>query len=358
MIVLENPESKLDEFKSLMSNVDALLNREARTDERILRNKGGRDLEPIVCEAVVRCAEGTSFEGTIYCHEKDGDFPDIVAARYYGIEVKSTTKNQWKSIGSSILESTRIKGVGRIFLTFGKLGKPIEFRSRPYEECLYGISVTHYPRYQIDMELASGHTIFDKIKIDYKTLSKMPDPVPPVADFYRNQLKPGESLWWAGNKVEEEDVPVTVKLWTSLTPSEKDIYEAHAYVLFPECIMSRGNKKYSRMVLWLATQKSIINSNVRDSFSAGGKVRMKTEAGVLIEMPAVFNKVKEHIDEFNSFLSSIPADDLQEFWGEPIQENRIEQWISLVVSDAKDLNKRDIAKSVLRRVFMDCGILK
>ena len=69
-------------------------------------------------------------------------FPDIVAKKYYGVEVKSTIKNQWKSIGSSILESTRDQNVERIYLTFGKLGKPVAFRSRPYEQFLSGISVT------------------------------------------------------------------------------------------------------------------------------------------------------------------------------------------------------------------------
>lgn len=33
--------------------------------------------------------------------------PDIVAEKYYGIEVKSTVSDKWKSVGSRILETTR-----------------------------------------------------------------------------------------------------------------------------------------------------------------------------------------------------------------------------------------------------------
>ena len=58
-------------------------------------------------------------------------------------------------------------------MTFGKLGgDPIQFISRPYEEVLYGIAVTHMPRYLINMKLGKGETIFDKIGIPYEELRK------------------------------------------------------------------------------------------------------------------------------------------------------------------------------------------
>lgn len=356
MIVLENSKPTREDFKSLMQEVDRVLNERAKTDKKIQTNKGGRDLEPIVYDVVKECAIDTPFNDRISLHEKDGIFPDIVAAQYYGIEVKSTTHNQWTSIGSSIKETTRVNDVERIFLTFGKLGKPIEFLSRPYEDCLSGISVTHYPRYQINMQLKAGETIFDKIGTTYDDLRNEDDPVPKVADYYRSLLKPGESLWWAGNKVEEE-IPAKVRLWTALTPTEKDQFESYAYVYFPECIMSKGSKKYSRMVLWLATQKGIINSNVRDSFSAGGQVAMKTEAGLIIKMPAVFNKVKEHLPLFIDTLLNTPNEDLKEFWGVPIQKNRLLQWIDLVVREAGTPNESKVAQSVLKRIFKDQGLM-
>ena len=181
MIVAENARPELAEFRSLMERVDAFLTEEAKTNEYIRNSSGGRSLEPIVRDAAQECAKGTPFEGRITL-VSGGRFPDIVAARYYGIEVKSTNKDHWTSIGSSILESTRIEDVDRIFLTFGKLCDPIEFRSRPYEECMAGIAVTHYPRYQIDMALGSGETIFDKMGIPYEELRRMDDPVPPVAE--------------------------------------------------------------------------------------------------------------------------------------------------------------------------------
>lgn len=164
MIISENKKPPIEEFRRLMSSTDILLNNECKGREKYYSKRNGTDLEEDVYDALSRSAVNTPFENTIQLIS-GASFPDIVANKYYGVEVKSTIKNQWKSIGSSILESTRNQDVERIYLTFGKLGAPIEFKSRPYEECLAGISVTHYPRYQINMNLQDGDTIFDKMGI-------------------------------------------------------------------------------------------------------------------------------------------------------------------------------------------------
>lgn len=221
MIVAENSTPSLTDFRLLMSKTDALLNAEAVDKQDYYAKRNSSLLETDVYEALCRCAVHTPFENTISL-VSGSSFPDIVASRFYGVEVKSTIKNHWKSIGSSILESTRDPNVERIFLTLGKLGKPVSFMSRPYEECLSGISVTHYPRYQIDMELPAGQTIFDKMGISYDELRKMDNPVAPVSTYYKSKLKPGESLWWAAE--EESVAPPILRLWTSLSSEQKNAY--------------------------------------------------------------------------------------------------------------------------------------
>ena len=156
MIISSNRTPPLQEFQTLMANTDLLLNTDAKTRETYYKKRGGKDLEVDVFQAIQRSAMGTSFEGTIEL-VSGSSFPDIVAHKYYGVEVKSTEKDKWTSIGSSILESTRNADVKRIYLTFGKLGSPVEFLSRPYEDCLSGIAVTHYPRYQIDIRQGRNH---------------------------------------------------------------------------------------------------------------------------------------------------------------------------------------------------------
>ncbi len=359
MIVAENPKPTLAEFESLMHSVDKFLNNDAKNRPDYYASRSGVALEPDVRDAVVECSKNTKFEGTITL-VSGSSFPDIVASKFYGIEVKSTQKNHWTSIGSSILESTRIQDIERIYLTFGKLGNPVEFLSRPYEECLSGIAVTHYPRYQIDMKIKPGESIFDKIGIPYDCLRAMTNPVEPVVAYYKSRLRDGESLWWTGSSEESVDaaVPATVRLWSTLKPNQKREYESQFYVFFPECIMSADNKKYNRVILWLATQCGIINSNIRDSFSAGGKVSMKTQAGLDIFMPRIFEKIRSHIALMADVLANVDSRTLEGFWEEPIQSDRALQWISLALRAEQDAKNRKIAESVLMRIFTEAGIIK
>ena len=314
MIFFENNKPSIDVFRKLMADTDNLLNADVKKRESYYCKRAGKLLELDVYEAIKQSAIGTQFEGTIHL-VSSSSFPDIIVNKFYGVEVKSTEKNQWTSTGSSILESTRDINVERIYLTFGKLGKPVQFLSRPYEECMSDIAVTHYPRYKIDMRLKKGETVFDKIGISYEELCKMDNPVAPVSKYYKSKLKEGESLWWASENIEEEAVASpTVRIWTALSTKEKETYAVMGYILFPEIFKNASSKKYSRYALWLATQNGIINTNIRDSFSAGGKVLMKTSSGINIKMPAAFGRIKKYRLMIISLLKNIDEKMLKEYW--------------------------------------------
>lgn len=354
MIYSENPEPSLKDFTCLMERTDKFLNDEAKTHESYYSNRNDQKLEEDVCRALTESAKGTVFENSIHL-VSGAKFPDIVAHDFYGVEVKSTISNHWTSTGSSILESTRIPSVERIFMTFGKLGSPIEFRSKPYEECLSEIAVTHYPRYRIDMNLKKGETIFDKMGIPYDELRKMDNPVVPVSKYYKSKLKPGESLWWASesNDTTEETVPFTVKLFSVLDREEKDNLRVLLTVFFPS-ILGNGQSKYDNPSLWLLTHKGIISTHIRDEFSAGGKIDLPTKAGILIKMPAVFGRIEKHRDLIEETLSLSSTEALSENWGVLVDnKNRLGQWIDLCSSSYScgDFAEYEKAKTVLNRIF-------
>ncbi len=336
MIFSENPTPPICEFKKLMNSTDDLLNKEAIGRDDYYSTRNGVQLESDVYDALCRCAKNTPFEKTIQL-VSGASFPDIIANKYYGVEVKSTNKNHWKSVGSSILESTRDKDVERIFLTFGKLGSPVKFLSRPYEECLSGISVTHYPRYQIDMELKCGETIFDKIGIPYDTLRKLDNPVAPVLKYYKSLLGPGESLWWATEDIETNVAPPTVRLWSALSSKQKTFFTVKGYALFPEILSYSNPKKYQRYALWLATNCGIVNTNIRDQFSAGGKIDIVTANGLFEKMPASYGRIEKHIDLIKDTILSENAESLCEYWQvKNIDDDRLNQWCRLVSANADE----------------------
>ena len=65
------------------------------------------------------------------------------------------------------METLRESEIEKVFLLFGRLSAPeIDFRCKPYEECLSEIAVTHSPRYLINMDMhGSDMTIFEKMGI-------------------------------------------------------------------------------------------------------------------------------------------------------------------------------------------------
>ena len=326
MIVSVNPKPTMAEFRDLMCRTDSLLNADALKRPKYYATRGGSPLEDDVKYALDECAKGTPFENTI--EKISGQkFPDIVAAKFYGIEVKSTKSDHWTSTGSSILETTRLSDVERIYMTFGKLGgHPIEFLSRPYESCLYGIAVTHMPRYLIDMRLNDGETIFDKIGIPYDELRQMHNPIAPVAEYYRSKLKPGESLWWTGNSA-DESVSATIRLWRNVPLNDRRRYTIYACVNFPEVF--GGN--YDRYALWLTSQ-GIVDTHIRDQFSSGGQEPMKLSNGTWAKFPAVYRRIKEYGPEFLGFMYREDSSTLdgKPILSEELVEERFLKWVDQV----------------------------
>ena len=340
MIISNNREPNLGEFQTLVDKATLKLNDDAKSKAHYYITRGAQKLEDDVMGFLSYVAKGTKFEGSI--KKISGQrFPDIVAAKYYGVEVKSSKDEKWVSLGGSVNESTRVEGVERIFLTFGKLTSPVEFRSRPYEDCLSEVVVTHYPRYKIDINLPQGNTIFDKMNTTYDELRLSQDSVGTIVDYYKSQLADGESLWWTGRASQKEDnhaVPMKIRLMRTLAATEKKDILALALAYFPE-ILGNANTKYERYVLWLAATQGIISTSTRDMFSAGGQGSIVIEGGkshepiIIDKMPRkIINAFENRLAIFNA-LYSINTHELQEMWKvDEIEQDPVRQWLRLAIS--------------------------
>ena len=252
IIAIYNRDKKvaLEVFDLFMAKTNAFMNKLAIEEGRY-KECDGKKLEWEVVDAMKRNCVGTPF------HESDIDlisgqhFPDIVAGRHYGVEVKSTKSNKWVSTGSSIIESTREVGVEHIYMLFGKLGgNPVEFRCKPYQDCLYDIAVTHSPRYLINMDISSEKTIFSKMKVDYDSFRNADNSIEIARKYYADKAaKEGKSEmpWWLSKDV---TVPPTLKLWGKgvFTKKQEELFRAQLMMLFPKEIC---NSDYKRSALWL-----------------------------------------------------------------------------------------------------------
>jgi hypothetical protein len=335
MIISTNKEPLLTEFDDLCKTMCNIMNQKAIDEPDYYRSKSAQKLEPEVKIALDMAAVGTKFENTIEIVSGQR-FPDIVAAKYYGIEVKSTKDDKWSVIGGSVAEGTRVEGVEHIYILFGKLHNPTEFKVRRYEECLSDIAVTHSPRYKIDMDLPVGDTIFDKMGIQYEELRKQEDPIGPVVEYYRRLLKPGESLWWI-NGADAADGAVSPKLrmWTVLNKQDKVDMLAQGFALFPE-IFSNHINKYERFTFWLVSSHGVLSRAMRDPFSAGGQVDLTINGNEYKKIPKKYAQLNSYKDKVSYIINNESIETLCDTWHLSVNvvEDRMKTWVKLVSEQA------------------------
>lgn len=290
----------------------------------------GAEFELITYDAAVEQAKGTPFEEKLV-HTADREFPDIIAAGLFGIELKATKKDDWTSIGNSVLESSRIDTVENIYIFFGKLGGSPDITFKKYEECLKGISVTHYPRYQIDMLMDDSESIFKKMGMEYDAIRKSSNPVAPIRAYYKQQMKEGDALWWIGDDVEDmPSLSPIIKNFTTLEPNVREDIKASIFTFFPE-IVSSSPKKYERIPAYLASQYGVVTANLRDNFTAGGQINISYKDNNF-RIPQVVAEMIRLAPKIRTCLAGKNEVELSNYWQKHIENfsSAEEAWLKEV----------------------------
>lgn len=245
-------------------------------------------------------------EGYTLIHTGKLTFPDIYIGQF-GVEVKYSDSGKWTSIGNSITETTRVKGVSHIYILYGKRdSNRIELSWRMYEECLSDIVVTHHPRYLIDMELNTGDTIFEKMGVPYNDFYG-PNAIKNLKKHYRKTLKTGEELWW----LDESDVIKSPIIYDSKIIKRTRIL-VEGMVLCPE-IFSKSSTKYFNLAAYLLRNYNVLSTNLRDIFSAGGLVSI-TINNCILTLPRIFHHLYNRAADINQYLTTVQRSLLIEHW--------------------------------------------
>ena len=294
-------------FVELMETTENILNQDAKENPLKYKKLTSVSLEFCAVEKIKIACANSPFDANGVKLISGQRFPDIVADEYYGVEVKSTKENHWTTTGSSIVETTRVENVDDIYMLFGKLGGAVpQFRCRPYQDVLYDIAVTHSPRYLINMELQNNDTIFSKMGITYDDFRKSKDSISLVRRYYRErakQKKNQEMPWWITSENIESTHSFNIKLWNSLELWEKRNLQTKCMILFPEALNpARNLTKYNNITLWLCSYNQVVNPNIRDLYSAGGKITHVN--GIRLKKPVaqVFNIIVEYSNDIKAML--------------------------------------------------------
>lgn len=318
-IVAKSKKERLEAFSNLLEDTTTALKEKVKGDVDFYSKHSGELLEDVVLENMIMFADKYSFQKSNFKKAEKQHFPDILTGDFFGVEVKSTIKNSWQSIGSSIVESLRQDDIEKVFLMFGKLSPGnVDFRCKPYEDCMFDISVTHSPRYQIDMDIAKGQSIFSKMGVEYDVFRKSPDQIDLVRKYYRNKYK-SENLkrmpWWIGDDIESTLLPESlgsnmgmIRLFKDLDLQACNYLKACIFVIFPE-VLGRSPKKYEKAALWLCSRHSIINSSFRDSFTASGQISIYVNGKKKWERcPHILGTFIEVVDRIRTLFPELEKD--------------------------------------------------
>lgn len=261
-------------------------------------------------------------------------FPDIAIGEY-GVEVKFTTNNTWRSVANSVFETFRKQDTIYIYVIFGKMGGLPEVKWARYGDCVIHVRTSHVPRFELEIDASSS--LFAKMGITYSEFAALPieGKMRFIREYARGRLKEGERLWWLEEKPEQEhSLPIQVRLYMDLPVEEKRTLRAEATLLSPRVVAPSGTKnKYTDVALFLLTYHGVLVPQARDLFSAGS-VALKgdpTRGGLYVA-----RALMELEDAMTEAALRMEDALFVEYWGESIPpDRRIARWLELADGYAK-----------------------
>lgn len=314
--------------------------------------KSGESFEPIVVRAIKKALDCVGLDVNVDYIPGGHRFPDLVLRDEngvkFGIEVKSSTSGKsWKINGNSVVGTTKEEGIVENVIVFGKLrGKDSEFKARNYEQSIANVGVTHSPRFLIDLELPEGESFFDKSGITYAQLSSSDNPIKRITDYFSSI---GQKAWWLA-----ESTPASIRMFGDLSRYEQNYLMGYAFVHFPE-IFSDSSSKFYRYMSWLVTEKSIVDSALRDRFTAGGRIDLIVGEKKYCNVPRIFGNLNRLKANVLMELKNTDLESLSEDWGIEVvssHQGRIHQLIEIICGyipdkDLPKINKFELVGDIL-----------
>ncbi|MBL1275173.1 MAG: hypothetical protein COB30_003720 [Ectothiorhodospiraceae bacterium] len=262
------------------------------------------------------------------------EFPDIVIGQY-GIEVKYSEKDTWRSIANSVFEGRRNESVKHVYLLFGKAGGIPEVKWNKYENSIMHVRTSHVPRFEV--EIGTEKPLFERMGIPYEAFRILPqhEKMLFIREYARSRMKPGERLWWIEDSDEPHTFSLEVKLYTKLSGEEKLKYRAEAALLCPQIVKgSRARGKYDDATMYLLTFHGILCNQARDLFTAGSVAMRSDQTRGGNYMLRALQDIEPQIEAAANYLGSRL---FVEYWGDDVPKNlRIKKWLEMLDEHASD----------------------
>ena len=110
--------------------------------------------------------------------------------------------------------------------------------------------------------------------------------------------------WWITSENVDSSQSFNIRLWHTLRDEVKIDLQAKCMILFPEALSPKQSQtKYNRTTLWLCSYNQVIVPNIRDFYSAGGKITHVNGKAINPQAAQVFARIVKFADEIRSQLS-------------------------------------------------------
>ncbi len=328
------------EFESVLSAVAKNIIAAIRKGKNF---RSGKEFENYFFEKLhFRLAE-RKIDMSELCHNGPQTFPDVSFGDI-GIEVKLSQGESWKTVGNSIREGTKIKGLKKIYLFFLKQGGTAAIKFGLYEDCLSDVVVTHSPRYLIDMEAGPKETIFAKMGVSYENFYG-DSAIKQIRHYYAKQ---GKDVWWVNvDKPSEQITKAYLRDFSDLSNEEKRHFLVDALVLFPQ-VFSNSNRKFKQVAIYLLENHECLKSNIRDLFTAGGKFSIELD-GKTVGFPHIVGVMHQNAKQIKKRLKEISMKELVFYWDiSSLDKKDVEKkWLSLIEEHSGDDRLHEVFNSAL-----------
>ena len=323
------------EFESSLDKACAILTQEARTNGF----HGAEDFEFGVRRVLGDLLKPWGLE--VRPKVNSQIFPDISVGDY-GVEVKFTVADTWRSIANSVFEGSRDSKALHIYLVFGKMGGVAEVRWERYGDSIVHVRTSHVPRFEV--QVGGERSLFAQMRTTYEEFSRLNDAgkMDLVRAYARTRLREGEKLWWVeADPDSPHSLPPGARLYMSLEQEEKRRLRAEATLLCPEVVKpSRSKHKYDNVALYLLTNHGVLVTQARDLFSAGSVAERNTRTG---GRNYVLRAIQDIEPEIREAATRLGDELIKEYWGESCPtEQRIREWLRRADKLAKGWTPSDV----------------
>ncbi|MEQ1723266.1 MAG: restriction endonuclease [Pseudobdellovibrio sp.] len=319
---------KQDQFEEHLANVCKKLTKEMQTNPKAFKTSG--DLEKRARELFSKIVVQHGLKIDIAPPAQD--FPDIIIGKY-GVEVKFTLNNTWRSVANSISEGSKNAHVEQIYILFGKMGGTPEVRWAKYDDCVNHLRTSHVPRFEVEM-LGRG-SLFSKLQITYKDFAALDinEKMKYARRYARSRLRPDENFWWIESRTE----PITeyhteLRLFPTLSAIEKNRLMLECVLLFPSIvhpISARKEHAYSVHLLkyhnvFCPSVSTLIESEKLDESIAASEVlaKLKNSKIKIIEL-----------------CNTLPSNYFHQYWKQSLPtEDRFPKWLELASNHFSKFN--------------------